>query len=59
MKALKYKKDQEATLKENIQIRFKGWFKDGKKHSIPWLQARLIEIIQNTKNIRVPDKPPY
>ena len=67
MKALKYKKDKESALKENIQICFKrfgwevartAWSKDRKKHSIPWLQARLIEIIQNTKNMRVPDKPP-
>ena len=67
VKDLRFKKDKEQALKDNIQIRFKGfgwddarttWSKDGKKKSIAVLQSRLIEIITKTKKWNVPDKPP-
>ena len=65
--ALTYKNEKETALKDNIQIRFKGygwaecytaWSKDGKKKSVPQLQARLIEIINSTKGKQIPQKPP-
>ena len=62
----KYKNEKESALKDNIQICFKGndreecrtaWSKDGRKKFIPQLQARLIEIIKNTKDKPIPPKP--
>jgi hypothetical protein len=67
MKSLKLKKDKEAALRDNINMRFKGlgfkeahttWSKNGKKKTLPQLQARLIEVLKITKDFEVPDKPP-
>ena len=67
MKQLKYKKDKEQGLKDNIMMRFKGfgwqdahttWSKNGKKKTIPVLQDALINIINATKKRQIPDKPP-
>ena len=60
MKSLKLKKDKEAALRDNINMRFKGlgfkeahttWSKNGKKKTLPQLQARLIEVLKIKKDI--------
>ena len=62
---IKYVKDQELALRDNIQIRYLGmgfhdchttWTKDGKKKSIATLAARLIEIIDMIKDRTIPDR---
>ena len=61
------KKDKEALLKDNMQMRWKGmgwadchvaWSKDGKKKTICDLQRALIKIIKDTKGRELCDKPP-
>jgi hypothetical protein len=67
LRKLKYVKDKEAALKDNVNIRFSGfgwvdchttWLKNGKKKTIPELTDRLIEIIKMTRQREIPDKPP-
>ena len=67
MNALIYKKDNEEVLKDNLQMIFEGfgseearfaWSENGRKKPIPVLQAKLIEVIQQTKKRPVPNKPP-
>ena len=67
MKGLRYKKDKEQALKDNIQMRFRGlgwvdchttWSKDGKKNTLHTLQGRFIEILGLTDGWEVPEKPP-
>ena len=66
VKALIYKKDKDEVLKDNLQMRFKGfgweearftWSENGRKKPIPVSQAKLIEVIQQTKKRPVPNKP--
>lgn len=66
MKGLRYKKDKEQALKDNIQMRFRGlgwvdchttWSKDGKKKTLHTLQGRFIEILGLTDGWEVPEKP--
>ena len=67
LKMIEYKCDKEAVLKDNINIRFKGygwadckvaWSKDGKKKTVPELKDELIDIIKKTKGREIPDHPP-
>ena len=56
----------EAALKDNINIRFKGygwgdchvdWSRDGMKKTMPALQKELIAIIKKTRSREIPTKP--
>ena len=67
VKALKFKNDKDAALKDNIWMQFKGmgWADthttlshNGKKKKIPELQEHLIKIIGMKKGRKVPDNPP-
>ena len=68
LKKLKYKKDKEQALKDNIQIRYKGfgwtdwktqWSHAGVKLTIPQLEKRLKDLIKtDKKNKRKPPMNP-
>ena len=65
---MKYKEDKEQALKDNIQIRYKGfgwtdwktqWSHAGVKLTIPQLEKRLKDLIKtDKKNKRKPPKNP-
>jgi hypothetical protein len=68
LKHLKYKKDKEQSIKDNIQIRYKGfrwedwkshWSHTSVKYSIPQLEKRLKELIKGEKKKKrpIPDNP--
>ena len=66
LKSLDFKCDKEAALKDNINIRFKGfgwddcrvtWSKDGVKKTIPDLKSELLDIMKRTKGRAVPSTP--
>jgi len=63
IKRLQFKCEKEATLKDNINIRFKGfgwgdcrvtWSKDGVKKTIPDLKVELLDIIMKTEGRAIP-----
>ena len=67
MPSLELKKDREAALQDNINIRIKGygwedchttWSKDSKKNIISVLQKRLVEIIGFTEGMVIPGMSP-
>ena len=62
-----YQKDKYESIKESINIWVKGfgwtqfhqsWSKDGKQHSIEFLDEKLKCIIKLEKKLSIPDKPP-
>ena len=62
---IRYVKDQELALKDNIQMRYLGfgwndchttWTKDRKKKDVAALSKRLIEIIKLTRGRSTPDR---
>ena len=68
LKSLKYKKDKLQALKDNIQIRYRGfgwedwksqWSRGNKAYSIPELTKRLKELMKEEKKKKrsIPDKP--
>ena len=68
LKKLKFKKDKTQSLKDNIQIRYKGfgwvdwkskWSSAGSTYSIPQIEKRLKDLIKAERNNKrpVPDKP--
>ena len=68
LKCLKYKKDKLQALKDNIQIRYKGfgwedwktqWSHGNKSYTIPELSKILKDLIKEEKKKKrsIPDKP--
>lgn len=68
LKSLKYKKDKLQALKDNIQIRYRGfgwenwktqWSHGGVQYSIPELTKTLKELMKEEKKKKrsIPDKP--
>jgi len=68
LKNLKYKKDKLQALKDNIQIRYKGfewedwqtnWSGEGVQLSIPELMKVLKDLLEEEKKRKrqIPDKP--
>ena len=67
LRQLQTKKDKYESIKENINIRVKGfgwtqfhqsWSKDGKQHSVEFLAEKLKFIIKQERKLSIPDKPP-
>ena len=68
LKNLRYQKDKYQALKDNIQIRYRGygwehwktpWSSGGRKLTIPDLTLRLKDLIKGEKKLktRIPEKP--
>lgn len=65
LRSLQYKKDKEALIKDNINIRWRGfgwsewattWSKDGRGKTIQQLKSHFFELLDK-ENRDIPDKP--